>query len=745
MSSFFKFLSWKQKPAARPVSQEAKSPFALPLVPSTLLREVLGEGGGSDAVGANLPRRPGGSLLSQRLSVGTRLADASKKAIEAGSLLADLADPQTAQVIRALLGELESRVCCIAFAGQMKAGKSSLINVLVEEPGLLPADINPWTTVITRLHFGVPGKPQSGAAFTFFTRDEWRRLSLGGRTRELTERLFPEFDWSALNEQVDAMQERALRKLGTRFEDLLGTEHSFEQITPGLLNRYVGAGHPGMEDTASGSEGEFSDITRSADVFLDLGAFSFPTTVIDTPGVNDPFLVRDEITRQNLGGADICVVVLTARQPLSVSDFSLLRMLRGLKKDRLIIFVNKIDEIDGGEEVLREIFRNVAAILKREFPQADFPIVFGSAVLAQKALAGGNEEKKPVAEAEGFGEEALVWPPHDEIKEAITTDAMFQKSGLAALAVAISELMRTGPIADSLRETATLLIAVCSNMASWFETELQMLSRLSEDHESGQAGLQSLTAMTQRLAAEFDVFAEKLGSFCKNKVQELRQELKTCLDASLAETVAGHQPEDLGRQAGQIDTMLRVKLESVYETALKEAAAEISSEREKFQTELKKLFDVAGLQGKSAIFPAEPVGAIPSPSALSEPAALGVSLNGFATKQGDPAESAGLEAAIAADFEPIVERLADEAATVLRERSSRLEEQARALTLAPIGDAAGRVSQALELARGSSASGQSSSAFAQQTIQVLREKLSGLERACAAAESVLTGINNGAD
>lgn len=486
MSSFFKFLSWKQKPSARPVSQEAGSPFATPPVPSTLLKEVLGKDGGSDAVGVTLPSRSGGSLLSQRLSVGARIANASKKVIEAGSRLADLADPQTAQVISSLLKELESRVCCIAFAGQMKAGKSSLINVLVEEPGLLPADINPWTTVITRLHFGVPGKPQSGAAFTFFTRDEWRRLSLGGRTRELTERLFPEFDWSVLSEQVEAMQERALRKLGSRFEDLLGTEHTFEQITPGLLNRYVGAGHPGMEHTASGGEGEFSDITRSADVFLDLGAFSFPTTVIDTPGVNDPFLVRDEITRQNLEAADICVVVLTARQPLSVSDFSLLRMLRGLKKDRVIIFVNKIDEIDAGEDVLREIFRNVAAILKREFPQADFPIVFGSAVLAQKALAAGDEKKKPEAEAEEpGGEVSLVWPPHDEIKEAITTDAMFQKSGLAALAVAISELMRTGPIANSLRETATLLIAVYSNMASWFETELQMLSRLSEDHKSG--------------------------------------------------------------------------------------------------------------------------------------------------------------------------------------------------------------------------------------------------------------------
>ena len=224
--------------------------------------------------------------------------------------------------------------------------EDSLINVLVEQPDFLPADINPCTAVITRLSFGVPDKPRSGAAFTFFTREEWHRLSLGGRTRELTGRLFPDFDWDVLRSQVTEMEDRARAKLGASFEDLLGKEHSYREIEFGLLLRYVGTEQPDAES----DEGRYSDITKSADIFLGLGAFSFPTVVIDTPGVNDPFLVRDEITRQNLEAADICVVVITARQRLSASDLNLLRMLRGLKKDRLIILVNKIDEIKGSEE-----------------------------------------------------------------------------------------------------------------------------------------------------------------------------------------------------------------------------------------------------------------------------------------------------------------------------------------------------------------------------------------------------------
>ena len=75
------------------------------------------------------------------------------------------------------------------------------------------------------------------------------------------------------------------------------------RFTP--LVRYVGTEYSHAESEAERAEGEFSDITKCADIFLDLGAFSFPTVLIDTPGVNDPFLVRDEITRQNLELADI--------------------------------------------------------------------------------------------------------------------------------------------------------------------------------------------------------------------------------------------------------------------------------------------------------------------------------------------------------------------------------------------------------------------------------------------------------
>src|SRR5207237_2412912 len=133
--------------------------------------------------------------------------------------------------------------------------------------------------------------------------------------------------------------------LGSQFSELLGRCHQFSTLSPDVLRQYVCQGD--LVDLAAPrqSVGLYSDITKSADLYLGTGPFDYPVTVIDTPGTNDPFLVRDEITRQCLESADLYVVVLTARQALAASDIALLRILQGLQKERIIIFINRIDEL----------------------------------------------------------------------------------------------------------------------------------------------------------------------------------------------------------------------------------------------------------------------------------------------------------------------------------------------------------------------------------------------------------------
>jgi signal recognition particle receptor subunit beta len=279
--------------------------------------------------------------------IGAPLEDVRLRLLGLIDSLGDELGEYAAPLLEAARGQLEGRACRIAVVGQIKAGKSTFINALAERPDFLPADINPWTAVVTSMHFrATKAPPEHAAEFHLFSHDEWRELAEGrGRLRELTERLVPGFQPDLLRAQLEVMRTRAERRLGVRFAKLLGQVHRYDDITPEVLADYVSAGDDMAMADANSKRRLYSDITRSADLYFSQSPFAFPITLIDTPGTNDPFLVRDEITRRSLETPDIYIFVISALQPLSLADIAMLRLLNGLHKDRIIVFINRADQL----------------------------------------------------------------------------------------------------------------------------------------------------------------------------------------------------------------------------------------------------------------------------------------------------------------------------------------------------------------------------------------------------------------
>src|SRR5688572_14377965 len=310
-------------------------------------------------------------------------------------LLGEHAQP----LLEAARSQLDQRSCRIGVIGQIKAGKSTFINALSRRPGLLPTDINPWTVVVTALHFrNGPTPPEHAAVFHLFSVDEWRDLAEGGgRLRELTERLVPGFHLDLLRAQLEVMRKRAEGRLGPRFAELLGKCHRYPTVTPELLTDYVSAGD---EDAWPGRRRHYSDITRSADLYFHDGPFAFPITLIDTPGTNDPFMVRDEITRRSVESPDIYVFLVSATQALSAADIGMLRLLNGLNKDRIVVFINRADQLPNLNDDAEAVKAAIEKRLRAELPSLDIPVVYGSAWLGNlrlQAEAGGIPVASPQA------------------------------------------------------------------------------------------------------------------------------------------------------------------------------------------------------------------------------------------------------------------------------------------------------------------------------------------------------------
>ncbi|HOZ31361.1 MAG TPA: dynamin family protein [Tabrizicola sp.] len=284
----------------------------------------------------------------------------------------------------ALLREAESFRTQVALIGQVKAGKTMLTNAVTGMPGMLPSDVNPWTSVVTSIHINTPKPRGTTAIFSFYTAEDWAGLTQsGGRLGELAGRADFTAELAEMRRQVTEMKQRTEARLGANFSLLLGSQHRFNGFSTQILEKYVCLGEEQAEGTPGG---RYADVTKSAELYIDQAGIGLPMTISDTPGVNDPFLARERATLATLSQSDICVVVLSAHQAFSSVDLGLMRILLALQSEQVVLFVNRIDELERPDEQIREIDGFIRGILTSKGIRGNLPIVYGSALWAEHAL-----------------------------------------------------------------------------------------------------------------------------------------------------------------------------------------------------------------------------------------------------------------------------------------------------------------------------------------------------------------------
>jgi len=257
----------------------------------------------------------------------------------------------------------------VMVVGQVKVGKSKFLNGLSGRGGMLPSDVNPLTTVLTNLHFNRQPDPQHGVSFQFYESGEWDKLT---QPREDE----PE----QLKQYAEEIRERVQRRFGADLEGLLGQTHRFDQVTPTILQQYVSSGLDHQQ--------QFDDLVRVADICFDTSPFPWPIRFTDTPGVNDPCLIRDKITWQAIGESDYYLVILSAHQAMSQMDEALLKILSEKGSGRAVIFINRIDELSNVAADARLLQRSVQHDITRIFGGAPAAVLCGSALWAHYAETG---------------------------------------------------------------------------------------------------------------------------------------------------------------------------------------------------------------------------------------------------------------------------------------------------------------------------------------------------------------------
>lgn len=413
--------------------------------------------------------------------------------------LADIGDEKTAETAMLLQRHLDAVEPSVTMIGQVKAGKTSLVNAMAGWPNLLPADVNPWTSVVTSLHLNPQiDENDKKAKFRFFDRTEWNRLlDKGGRIGELARRAGADDELEVIAQQIETMREKSRARLGKKFEMLLGQEHDYGYFDKDLIERYVCLGDDFDDDDSTvDTQGRFADITKAADLFVHRPEFPMPLCIRDTPGVNDTFMMREQITIRAIRDSRICVVVLSAHQALSAVDLAIIRMISNIKSREVIIFVNRIDELPDPAKQVPEIRDSIQKTLEKHQGPTDAQIIFGSAYWANNALSGSLDDisQDSALSLCNWAEEELQRLPTAQSPEQI----IWELSGVPALFRALSDRVAEGVAKEAVDKVARSAI----NLANGVQVANQIVSSQVDIGAIATVDRQDLVARLDRIEAQ---------------------------------------------------------------------------------------------------------------------------------------------------------------------------------------------------------------------------------------------------
>lgn len=395
----------------------------------------------------------------------------------------ELVGKSSARVLERHRKELASFEPTVTVLGQVKAGKTALVNAMSGWADLLPSDVNPWTSVVTSLHLR-PSMDLSDTAarFRFLSNSEWDRLlTKGGRMGELSRRSGAESELQKIVEQVEMVRDRARKRLGQKYEMLIGQEHEYGYFDKNLLEKYICLGDDYSDEKETLDQGRFAEILRSADLFLGSPHFPCNFCIRDTPGVNDTFMMREQITLQAVRESRLCLVALSASQALTSVDMGLIRLISNLKSRDIIIFVNRIDELSKPSEQIPEIEASIRSTLRAKQAPEGIKIVFGSAAWATAALSGDIEQMSPAS-----GSALLDWAEAKLDKTALSQKPnaiVWELSGLPVLFHILSDRIVDSIGAPMLRKICESTTTIATSQSAVEKIQIESAERnLSPQH-----------------------------------------------------------------------------------------------------------------------------------------------------------------------------------------------------------------------------------------------------------------------
>lgn len=218
--------------------------------------------------------------------------------------------PTIQQSLISLLNKAKSQHFSIGITGVLSAGKSTLLNALLGE-AILGSSTIPETASLTTLKYS----QTPYAKVSFWSKQEWE---------DLKNTLESSYLQSLLENQE-------FQEFLSRY--ILDSTQSLE-IPLTDLPKFTSANHPS----------KLCNLIKETTLFTPLDFLKNQVQIVDTPGLDDPIIQREEITKSYLCHCDLLIHTMNASQSATQLDINfILEALQNFNISRLLVILTHAD------------------------------------------------------------------------------------------------------------------------------------------------------------------------------------------------------------------------------------------------------------------------------------------------------------------------------------------------------------------------------------------------------------------
>jgi predicted GTPase len=409
-------------------------------------------------------------------------------AIENLKLVIEL--PKLQERLHVIPERLENQRFSIGITGVMNAGKSTMLNALLGQE-VLGTSVVPETANLTLIKYA----KEPYAVVNFWNAKEWNKIEEGAKSLK----------------SLEAFVKESRAHFGESFNTLVTSKGESQSISVDDLALYTSAKHSDKK----------CNLVKSVELYTDLKFVQDGVQIVDTPGLDDPVVQREEITLEYLSECDLMIHLMNAAQAATQKDVDfIIDALLYRNVAQLLIVITRIDAI--AEKELQEVIdytkRSIEARLKEQNRGAKLDEVIVKIVFI------------PIA-----GKLALMHKL-GQSKEALALGYDMERTGLPLVEAYLEEVLfgsnsqKANLIISSNRKEIESLIS--ESMAS-FKQELHFLSISNEEIEQAYAKhqeektvmarfLEQIQTSVAQSKEEMEHYFGTLHKFANNQLDKLQ-------------------------------------------------------------------------------------------------------------------------------------------------------------------------------------------------------------------------------